>query len=70
VPWQSQPVYGQVGECRAGAVPALGAAAVDWLALDRLLRVAALAGAVAVSGLLYFGVLFAGGLNLRQFVRK
>jgi len=46
------------------------AAAVDWLALGRLLRVAALAATVAVAALLYFGVLFAGGLNLRQFVRK
>jgi len=46
------------------------ASAVDWLTLGRLLRIGALAAVVALAALLYFGVLFITGLNLRQFVRK
>lgn len=48
------------------------ASAVDWLAWSQTpwRRVAALAGVLAGSALLYFGVLRLSGLNLRQFVRK
>ncbi len=45
-------------------------AALDWLALGKLARVLWLTLAVVGAGLLYFGVLLASGLKLRQFVRR
>jgi putative peptidoglycan lipid II flippase len=44
--------------------------ALDWLALGKGVRVLWLALAVAGAALLYFGVLLATGLKLRQFVRR
>ncbi|MEO0002801.1 MAG: hypothetical protein RLZZ22_493, partial [Pseudomonadota bacterium] len=46
------------------------AGALDWLALGKAERVLWLALAVVGSALLYFGVLLAAGLKLRQFVRR
>ncbi len=43
--------------------------ALDWLALAKATRLLWLALAVVGAGLLYFGVLLAGGLKWRQFVR-
>lgn len=43
---------------------------LDWVGMERPLRVAALAGAALGAILLYFGTLYAAGLPLRQFVRK
>ena len=44
--------------------------ALDWLALGKAARVLWLALVVAGAALLYFGVLLASGLKLRQFVRR
>ena len=49
---------------------AWAASALDWLALDKAERVLWLALAVVGSALLYFAVLLATGLKLRQFVRR
>ena len=46
------------------------AGALDWLALGKAERVLWLALAVLGAALLYFGVLLATGLKLRQFVRR
>ena len=46
------------------------AGALDWLALGKAERVLWLALAVVGSALLYFAVLLATGLKLRQFVRR
>jgi putative peptidoglycan lipid II flippase len=55
-----------------GAVMLVMARQVDWLALGRheLLRAGAMAGALALSAAVYFGVLALLGLKLRSFMRK
>jgi putative peptidoglycan lipid II flippase len=53
-----------------GALLALLAARLDWLAMDRLLRVAAMAGAMAAAGALYFGLLWLLRVDLRQLMRR
>ena len=46
------------------------ASALDWLALGKAERLLWLVLAIIGSALLYFGVLLATGLKLRQFVRR
>jgi putative peptidoglycan lipid II flippase len=55
-----------------GAGLAWAAHAIDWIGLRSQsgLRVAVLAGVLALAGLVYFGVLLLAGVNLRQFARR
>jgi putative peptidoglycan lipid II flippase len=55
-----------------GAVLAWAAHAIDWIGLQARWgqRAGGMAVVLAGSALLYFGVLWASGLNLRQFVRR
>ena len=54
-----------------GGLMALLAQRIDWLALGRheLGRAGAMAGALAASAAVYFGVLSLLGLRLRSFMR-
>jgi putative peptidoglycan lipid II flippase len=47
-------------------------ARIDWIALgeQRLLRIGLVAACLAGAALLYFGVLWATGLKVREFVRR